>query len=129
MKRWTISTLGLLALALLFGGAAHAAQATAPKKTTAAKKAPAVHEIAASGVITSADATHLTLTRKVNGKDQPLTVVLSPETKRQGDLTPGSKVSVRYRMENNEMVATSVRAQAATAKATTAKPKASAKKS
>lgn len=124
-KRWMGSTLGLLALALIFGGAAHAAQTAAPK--TAAKKAPATHEMTGAGVITSVDGTHLTFTRKVNGKDEPTTVVLAPETKQDGALAAGNKVSVRYRMENNDKVATSVRAQTATAKVKT--PGGKAKKS
>ncbi len=115
LKHWTIGTLGVLALALAFGGAAHAAQTAAPKKATATKK-PAVHEVTNSGVITSVDATRLTMTHKVNGKDQPLTLILTPETKREGDLAPGNKVSVRYHMENNDEIATSVRAQAEPAK-------------
>jgi hypothetical protein len=116
LKRWTVGIAGLLALAVIFSGAAQA-QTTAPKKTTAtaAKKAPAVQQIAGTGVITSVDATHLMLTHKVNGKDTPMTLVLTPETKKEGDLAPGNRVSVRYHMENNDMVATSVRAQAATA--------------
>ena len=128
-KRWMGSTLGLLALAIIFGGAAHAAQTAAPKKAAAAaKKAPAAHEMTGAGVITSVDATQLTFTHKVNGKDAPTTVVLTPETKRDGTLAAGNKVSVRYRMENNDKVATSVRAQTATAKAAKT-PGAKAKKS
>ena len=128
-KRWMGSIGGLLALALIFGGVAHAAQTAAPKKApaAAAKKAPAVHDITGAGVITSVDATHLTITHKVNGKDEPMTLVLTPETKRDGTLATGSKVSFRYHKENNDMVATSVRAQVATAKAKT--PGTKAKKS
>jgi len=73
-----------------------------------------VHDIAGSGVITSVDATHLMITHKVNGKDAPMTLVLTPETKREGTMAAGNKVAVRYHMENNDMVATSVRATAAT---------------
>jgi len=75
-------------------------------------KEPAVHDISGSGVITSVDATHLMITHKVNGKDAPMTLVLTPETKREGTMAAGNKVAVRYHMENNDMVATSVRATA-----------------
>jgi hypothetical protein len=133
-KTWTRSMGSLLALALvlIFSGAAHAAQTAAPKKAPAAtaKKAAATHDMTGTGVISSIDATHLTITRKVNGKDEPMTVVLTPETKRDATLAAGTKVSVRYHKENNDEVATSVRAQVAAAKAKTPKAKASgAKKS
>jgi hypothetical protein len=120
-KLWTRSTWGLLALALIFSGAAHAAQTAAPKKATAVKKAPAVHEVVSTGTITSIDATQLVMTHKVKGKDESVTLVLTPETKRMGTLAAGSKVSVQYRMENSDRVATSVRARTVAAKTTKAK--------
>ena len=129
-KFWTRKIWGLLALAFIFGGVAQAAQTTAPKKATAAaKKAPAVHEMTSTGVITSIDATHLMITHKVKGKDEPMTLVLTPETKQEGNMAAGGTVSIRYHKENSDMVATSVRAQTATAKAKTPGAKAKAKKS
>jgi hypothetical protein len=127
LKRSIGTILGVLALAFVFSGAAHAQTAPAPKKSTAAKApaAPKKQEIAASGTVTSVDATHLMVTRKVAGKDQPTTFVLTPETKKTGDIATGSKVSVRYHMENSDMVATSVRATGTTtAKTKTAGAKA-----
>jgi hypothetical protein len=123
LNRWTGSILSLLALVLILGGTAGAAQTAAPKKApaAAAKKAPAVHEMTGTGVVTSMDATHLMITHKVAGKDAPMTLVLTPTTKRTGTLAAGSKVTVKYHMENNDAVATSVSAQAVTAKAKTAK--------
>jgi hypothetical protein len=117
-KFWTRGIWGLLALALIFAGAAQAAQTTAPKKATT-RKAAAVHEMTTRGVISSIDATQLTITHKVKGKDESMNLVLNPSTKQEGTLTAGARVTVRYRKDNNEMVATSVRAQAATAKAKT----------
>jgi len=133
IKRRTGSFWGLLALALIFSGAAQASQTAAPKPATAARsqsaasrKASAVHEISNSGVITSIDATRLVMTHKVKGKDEQATLVLTPETKREGTLTTGSRVSVRYRMENGDQVATLVRGQTVAAKT---KSPATAKKS
>jgi hypothetical protein len=117
-KRWSGSIWALVGLALIFSGAAQAAQTAAAKKATA-KKTPAAHAMTSTGVITSADATHLMITHKVKGKDEPMTLALTPETKHTGDLAAGNRVSVTYHMENNEAVATSVRSQAATAKAKT----------
>jgi hypothetical protein len=126
LKRSMGMILGVLALAFIFGGAVHAQTTPAPKKATAAKTATAKKaEIASTGTITSVDATHLMLTRKVAGKDQPMTLMLTPETKKTGDLAPGARVSVRYHMENSDMVASSVRVMATTAaKAKAGTPKA-----
>lgn len=125
--KWIGSSLSLLALALVFSGSVHAAQTAAPAKAATGKKAAAAHEMTSTGVITSMDATHLTITHKVGGKDTPMTVVLTPETKKDATLETGSKVTVKYHKENNDQVASSVRAQATTAKAKT--PGAKAKKS
>jgi hypothetical protein len=120
-KHWMASFWGLLVLALIFGGVAQA-QTTAPKKAPAKKAA--VHEVAGNGTITSADATHLVISHTVNGKAESMTLMLTPETKKEGTLEAGSKVAYRYHMENNDMVATSVRATATAAKAKTGKTKA-----
>jgi hypothetical protein len=125
--KWIRSSLSLLALALIFGGSAHAAQTGTPQKAGAGKKAAAAHEMSSTGVITEMDATHLTITQKVAGKDSPMTVVLTPETKKDATLEVGSKVRVKFHKENNDQVASSVRAQMATAKAKT--PGTKAKKS
>jgi hypothetical protein len=118
-----------LALVVMLGGAAHAAQTAAPKKATAAKKSAAAGEMMIAGTIASIDATHLTINHKVKGKDESMTLVLAPTTKQEGTLEPGAKVSVRYHKENNDQVASSVRAQVATAKAKTPKAATGAKKS
>ena len=127
---------GLLALALIFSGVTLSAQtaAPAPKKAPAATatKAPAAAAkvATATGTITSIDATKLVLSHTVSGKSQEMTFVLNPETKREGTLAAGGKVSVRYHAENNDQVATTVRAvTATTAKAKTGKSTAAKKTS
>jgi hypothetical protein len=134
LKRLNGSIWGMLALAVIFSGATLSAQtvAPAPKKApaAAAKKAPATTDKTATGTITSIDATKLVLSHMVKGKSEAMTLVLTPETKREGTLTAGGKVSARYRTENNDQVATSVRAvTATTAKAKTAKAPAAKKAS
>jgi len=37
--------------------------------------------------------------------------MLSPQTERKGDLRPGSQISVHYRTENNQLMATVVQAR------------------
>lgn len=119
LKRLNGSIWGMLALAVIFSGITLSAQtaAPAPKKAPAAtaKKAPAAVDKTATGTINSIDATKLVLTHMVKGKSEQMTLVLTPETKREGTLAAGGKVSARYRTENSDQVATSVRAVAATA--------------
>jgi hypothetical protein len=110
----------VLALAFLCGGAAHA-QTTAPAAQSAPaaskKTTKAAAQMTASGTIASIDATHLVITSKVNGADTPMNFVLNSTTKQDANLAAGSKVTVRYHKDNNDQVASTVRAQATTAKA------------
>jgi hypothetical protein len=109
-------TFALLA-ALAVTGAAQAAtpQATAKKGTTAAAK-PAKPAAAAShsvkGTVKSIDASMLVITKsgKAGGD---MTFTLNADTKRDGSPAVGSPVSVRYRSEGANNVATAVTAQAA----------------
>src|SRR5262249_16023738 len=86
--------------------------AFANQSTKSAKPAKAsTHE--ASGTVVSSSATSLVLSHKVKGKDEQMTFVVNPETKKEGKLDTGSHVSVKYRTENNENIATSVKGSAA----------------
>jgi hypothetical protein len=63
------------------------------------------------GTITSIDNDKLVLSHKgKNGKAQERTFMLNSKTEKKGSLTPGSSVSVHYRSENNQLVATAVQA-------------------
>ena len=122
MKRQTGMLWALAILALVFGGTALASQTAPSRQRTAAAgskaaapKAPAARE--STGTITSIDATRLVIARTVKGKNEQTSFVLTPETKREGDLTAGHKVSVKYHMENSDSVATLVRGPSASAKA------------
>jgi len=61
------------------------------------------------GTITSIDADKLVLNQKVNGKTEDVTIMLNSDTKKTGDLKTGDRVSVRWRDENNQKMAASVR--------------------
>ena len=113
LKRLNLSMWGLLALALIFSGVAHA-QTAGAKKPAATKKAPTA-QMTSTGTIASSDATHLVINHTVKGKAEQMTFVLSPETKKDGSMATGDKVTVKYRSENNDKVATMVRSTPATA--------------
>jgi len=89
----------------------------APAAKTATKKAetPATHS--AKGVVKSMDATSLVVTEK--GKD--VSYVLDASTKKEGDPAVGSNVTVMYKTEGTQHVATDVKAAAPKA-AKAAKP-------
>ena len=63
----------------------------------------------ATGTITSIDADKLVLNHKVNGKAEDVTIMMNSDTKKTGDLKTGDRVSVRWRDDNNQKMATSVR--------------------
>ena len=88
-----------------------AAQTTkpAPAAKTSAKKTATAAAHSAKGVVKSMDATSLVVTEK--GKD--VTYVLDPSTKKEGDPAVGSNVTVKYKTEGTQHVATDVKASAA----------------
>jgi hypothetical protein len=108
-------------------GAAFAAQAAtaAPKKEVAskpaatqtakkeapAKKAPAVANKTTAGTVKSSSASSLVISK--GGKDQTFVVNSSTETK--GTLDAGAHVTVHYKMDGKDMVATAVTVQPAKA--------------
>jgi len=67
----------------------------------------------AVGTITSIDNSQVMITEKVNGKDQPMTFKLDSSTKKTGKLATGSTVTIHYRTENNQNIATAVRERGA----------------
>ena len=65
---------------------------------------------ATKGVVKSVDVTTLVITRSPrNGRE--MTFVLNPSTERDGNVTVGSTVEVRYRTEANRRVATVISVQ------------------
>ena len=120
-----VLTTFVLAAALAVAGAAQAAQATAPaaKKSTSTA-APAKPAAAAShsvkGVVKSMDASSMVITKSgKSGGD--MTFTLNADTKKDGAPAVGSNVSVRYRTEGTNNIATAVTASAPKAAKTQAK--------
>ena len=63
----------------------------------------------ATGTVTSIDNDKLVLNHKVNGKTEDETIMLNSDTKKPSDLKTGNRVSVQYREENNQKVATAIK--------------------
>ncbi|MGA2261495.1 MAG: hypothetical protein ABSH28_08665 [Acidobacteriota bacterium] len=100
----------MIGLCLLLSVAAFA-------QTKPAKKvvAPAPKVMTATGVIKSADAASLVITHKVSGTDTDMTFVLNADTKKTGDMTPGAKATVHYKVDGSTNTATAVTATPAPA--------------
>jgi hypothetical protein len=122
--RKVLTTFALVAA--LATGAALAAtpQATAAKKgaptAAPAKPAAAAASHSVKGTVKSIDASSLVITKsgKAGGD---MTFTLNADTKKDGSPAVGSPVSVRYRSEGSNNVATAVTAQAAKPAKTPAK--------
>lgn len=79
----------------------------------------------ARGTIVSFTDTNLVLSQTTKGKKTETTFVLTPETRRVGNLAVGARAEVHYRTENNQNIATWVRAEQASSAThpTKAKPR------
>src|SRR5262245_5140551 len=98
--------------ALACSGAAFAQTSTTSSKVVslAAKTEKKPVSNVTRGTIKSMDDRQLVIAHKVNGKEKDLTFQLNGDTQKQGDLKPGAAVTVHYRYENKQDVATMVRA-------------------
>lgn len=67
----------------------------------------ATHQIA--GIVKSMDANALVLSHKVGGKEQDISLIVNPETKREGDVKVGSHVTAHYKMMSGQNVVTAIR--------------------
>src|SRR5262245_30069563 len=63
----------------------------------------------ATGTVTSIDKDKLVFNHKVNGKTEDETIMLNSDTKKARDLKTGDRVSVQWREENNQKVATAIK--------------------
>jgi len=72
----------------------------------------------AVGKITSINANEVVVSEKVKGKEQSVTYKLDSSTQRSGNLTVGTPVTVQYRNESNQNVATTLRERTANNTAT-----------
>jgi hypothetical protein len=77
----------------------------------------------AVGTITSIDASQVVINEKVKGKEQPMTFKLDSSTKKMGNLANGSTVTIHYRTDHNQNIATAVRERPAKAAKTNVKAK------
>lgn len=103
-----IATLCLVSTGVFGEANLAASQKKSSKKPAAsgkmsATKAPMTHTT--QGTITSINDSQLVV--KHRGKD--VTFALNSETQRQGALSSGAKVTVNYRVENKQNIATAVR--------------------
>jgi hypothetical protein len=107
--RYTLTAL-LLAGVLAVSGSAFAQTAKpASSSTKSAAKPPATHSV--EGVVKSVDASTLVIT-KSGKKGGEMSFKLDQATQRDGSITTGSPVSIRYRMDGSSMVATAVKPEA-----------------
>jgi hypothetical protein len=63
----------------------------------------------ASGTISSIDDNHVVISEKIKGKEQPVTFNMDSSTQKSGNLQAGALVTIQYRTENSQNVATAVR--------------------
>src|SRR5262245_36345471 len=111
--RKSILSAGTGIILAAFGGSAIASPQNPPSAVKQAlpksNTKPAIN--VSLGTISSIDASRLVMTHKMkNGKTEDLTFMLNSQTERQGVLKPGSKISVHYTNENNQLTATAIRA-------------------
>lgn len=112
MNTRTLALLGALALVPALALAQAKTPPAAPKaavKTAAPTAAKPAATHATNGIIKSADATSLVITK--TAKDtKTTTFVLNAATVTKGTLAPGARVEIRYRAEGAQNVATAVTA-------------------
>jgi hypothetical protein len=95
----SIVSFGVLS-ALTVGGAAASQKAIAPMPTHAVR-----------GVVKSISTFYVVIITGSGKKAREMTFVLGPSTEKDGEITIGATVSVRYRQENHTLVSTAVSAQ------------------
>ena len=100
---WLIAALFLVSTGAWAGSQKKSSTQANQKMSAAPEKAPMTHTT--QGTITSIDDNHMA----IKHKNKELKFVLNPETQRQGNLATGSQVTVNYREENKQNIATAVR--------------------
>src|SRR6266571_740886 len=96
-------------LAAALSGSAFAAQKSGGSKHVAV------------GTITSIDANQVVVNERVKGKDQQMTFKLDSATRKTGQLANGTPVTIQYRTENSQNIATAVRERSSKTATTPAK--------
>jgi hypothetical protein len=99
MRKTIVITAILLLLTSAFAFAAQQANTAKPASSQA------------SGTIKSIAADSLVVAHKVGAKEQETTFVLNADTKKEGDMKVGAKVTVHYKVEAGQNIATIVTAK------------------
>jgi ABC-type enterochelin transport system substrate-binding protein len=104
------STILLAAFALATGASAFAAQTSSQKSSAQNSNAAqvAVHE--ELGTVKSMTDSELVLTHDVNGIQEDTAFKLDPSTKKEGAIAEGVYVTLYYKTQNKERIATEVKA-------------------
>src|SRR5215475_13158112 len=78
-----------------------------PATPQATTSQPATHFT--QGTITSIEANHMVITKKVRGKAKSMEFEFNSQTQRSGNLVTGTRVSVQYREVDHQNVVAAVR--------------------
>lgn len=107
------SFLAVIAALILAAGAAFAAQSSGTSNTkpatqsaTQAEKAVVHHE---TGMVSSMTGTELVLEHKWRGKEEKTKFMLDSNTKKDGTIEQGKEVTVYFRHEKGERLATEIK--------------------
>jgi hypothetical protein len=97
-------------MALIAGGAlALSGSAFAQSSAPAAKSVPAAAISSTKGVVKSIDANQIVIDRKVRSGPKELTLVMNSDTQKEGDVKVGAEVTVHYRYDNRQDLATAIK--------------------
>ena len=101
--------------ALTLAGTGYASQAAqssspAPAAKQAAKSSSKAMTSVTRGTIKSVNDSQIVVERKLKSGTKDMTFAMNSSTQKQGDLKAGEQVVVHYRKDNNQEIATMVRA-------------------
>jgi len=112
-KRLALIFAGALPLCMAFSAARKNVEANPdpPATPQATTSQPATHFT--QGTITSIEANHMVITKKVRGKAKSMSFAINSQTQRSGNFVAGTRVSVQYREVDHQNIAATVRELAA----------------
>ena len=102
-----IAAVSVALCAATLGGQQTNAKSSPPADPPAKTIQPATHFT--QGTITSISANQMVIASKVRGQAKQASFTLNSQTQRNGNLAAGTRVSVQYREEKGQKVATAVR--------------------
>ncbi len=73
------------------------------------KSVPAAAISSTKGVVKSIDANQIVIDRKVRSGPKEITLVLNSDTQKEGDVKVGAEVTVHYRYDNKQDLATAIK--------------------